>query len=84
MLASDGTRMARGPEEVNVVQEVCYCGRVGEVQERKLVTDGDGKQALECPECGHLDHLSWLPEDARDRLFAGAKRLAAQRRMPAA
>jgi uncharacterized C2H2 Zn-finger protein len=29
------------------------------------VHDGDGYQALRCPKCGHLDHLEWLPEDAR-------------------
>lgn len=69
---------------MNVVQEVCYCGRAGEVEERKFVTDGDGREVLECPECGHLDHLLWLPADARARVFAEAKRLAAERRVPAA
>lgn len=85
MLASDGTATRpRGLKEVNVVHEVCYCGRMGEVEERLLVTDGDGRQALQCPECGHLDHLSWLSEGARDRVFARSKRLAARRSMPAA
>ena len=47
MLASDGTATRpRGLKEVNVVHEVCYCGRMGEVEERLLVTDGDGRQAL--------------------------------------
>ena len=55
------------------MQEVCYCGRAGEVEERKPVTDSDGRAALECPECGHLDHLSWLPEDARRDIFEKAK-----------
>ena len=66
------------------MREVCYCGRVGEVEERKLVTDGDGREALKCPECAHLDHLSWLPTDAREHLFAQVKRLAHERRVPAA
>jgi hypothetical protein len=64
------------------MQETCYCGRVGEVEDREPVTDGDGRRALECPECGHLDHLSWLPSDARDRAFVEAKRRASARRVP--
>lgn len=56
------------------MQEICYCGHVGEVEDRKLVVDGDGRQALECLECGHLDHLSWLPEEARKSLLEEAGR----------
>ncbi len=61
------------------MHEVCYCGRTGEIEERTPVTDGDGREALECPECGHLDHLSWMPEDARQVVFekAGSDRTAA-------
>lgn len=66
------------------MREICYCGRVGEVEERMLVTDGDGKEALECPGCGHLDHLSWLPTDARDGLFEKARRAADEHKVPAA
>jgi hypothetical protein len=44
------------------MREVCYCGRVDEVEERKPVTDGDG----------------------RERVFAGAKHRADERRVPAA
>jgi hypothetical protein len=66
------------------MQEVCYCGRSGDIEQRNHVIDGDGREALECPECGHLDHLSWLPEDTRARLFAETKRLAQERRAPAA
>ena len=56
------------------MQESCYCGRTGEIEDRKPVVDGDGRATLECPDCGHVDHLSWLPADARDRLFAEAER----------
>ena len=40
--------------------EICYCGRTGELEDRNLVSDDDGREGLECPQCGHLDHLSWL------------------------
>jgi hypothetical protein len=66
------------------MREVCYCGRVGEVEERRLVTDGDGREALECPRCGHLDHLSWLPDHARERTLARKRRPADGRKAPAA
>ena len=39
------------------MQEVCYCGRRGDVEDREPVwRDGDSS-ALRCPECGHLDFL---------------------------
>jgi hypothetical protein len=67
------------------MREICYCGRTGELEDRMPVTDRDGRRALECPECGHLDHLSWLPEDARQRVFAaGMERPADERSVPAA
>lgn len=66
------------------MREICYCGRVGEVEERTLVIDDDGKEALECPECGHLDHLSWLPTDAQDGLLGKARSVADERKVPAA
>jgi len=62
--------------------ETCYCGRTGELEDRNLVSDDDGREALECPGCGHLDHLSWL-QDPKG-VFAEARRRAAERRVPAA
>lgn len=50
------------------MREVCYCGRVGELENREIVLDGgDGSPALRCPgeACGPLDGLMWLPADAR-------------------
>ena len=48
------------------MREACFCGRVGELEDRAPVPDADGYQeALRCPKCGHLDRLEWLPEDAR-------------------
>ncbi len=67
---------------MNGMRESCYCGRTGEIEDRKSVRDGDGRAALECPDCGHLDHLSWLPANARGRVFEEARRREADRRMP--
>jgi hypothetical protein len=65
------------------MQEVRYCGQMGEVEDRQPVLEGDEK-ALRCPHCGHLDHLSWLPEDARPAVFQEAARRSARRGSPAA
>ena len=64
------------------MQESCYCGRTGEIEDREPVKDGDGRTALACPDCGHLDHLSWLSADARDTVLEEARRRADERRMP--
>ena len=45
--------------------ETCYCGRTGEIEDREPAATGDGVRALRCPDCGHLDRLEWLAEDAR-------------------
>lgn len=47
--------------------EACYCGRMGELEDREPVTTADGEKALRCPECGHMDYLKWLLEP--DRVF---------------
>jgi hypothetical protein len=57
--------------------ETCYCGRTGELEDRYLVSDDDGRKALECPRCGHLDHLSWLQEP--EIVFEEARRRASER-----
>jgi hypothetical protein len=60
------------------MQEVCYCGRAGEIEDREPVRDG-GERALRCPECGHLDYLHSLSEDARALVFEEAERKATLR-----
>lgn len=75
-------KQAGRSKEVNGMQESCYCGRTGEIEDRETVRDGDGRQALACPDCGHLDHLSWLPADTRGFVFAEASRREAYRGMP--
>ena len=53
--------------------EVCYCGRVGEIEDRLAVLDcGVGNTALRCPECGHTDRLEWLPAITRWPVFKEA------------
>ncbi len=54
------------------MKESCFCGRVGELEDRVPVSDGDGYEALRCPKCGHLDRLEWLPEEARRKLLEEA------------
>jgi hypothetical protein len=34
----------------------------------------DGEWALRCPECGHLDRLEWLSEEARLLVLGLARR----------
>jgi hypothetical protein len=61
-------------KEVREMLESCYCGRTGEIEDREPVTTEDGKRALRCPECGHLDSLDWLPKEAGRRAFEEAER----------
>lgn len=57
------------------MQEACYCGRVGEVEDREPILDGDSRWALRCPDeaCAHLDYLEWLPDEAGLLLWGEAK-----------
>ena len=54
------------------VREGCDCGDE-EFGYREAVLD-DGEWALRCPECGHLDRLRWLSEEARPLVLAVARR----------
>jgi hypothetical protein len=56
------------------MRERCYCGRTGEIEEREPVATSDVGRALMCPDCGHLDHLDWLPEETRRHAFEEAER----------
>jgi hypothetical protein len=40
--------------------ELCYCGRLGAVEERQPASDEIGRWALRCPNCGQLDYLGRL------------------------
>ena len=49
-----------------------HCGRSADVEDRDPVWGAGGiEEGLKCPECGHLDLLSQLNDDAR-RLVYGA------------
>ena len=58
------------------MQEVCcrYCRRCAEVDDRNPVWEQGGSEALECPQCGHLDLLSLLNADDRQLVFEAAVR----------
>jgi hypothetical protein len=55
------------------VRESCDCRGEEEFQYREAVLD-DGEWVLRCPECGHLDRLLWLPDQARALLLGLARR----------
>jgi hypothetical protein len=55
-----------------MAREVCFCGRVGELEERDPVYAGDGEWGLGCPMCGHLDRLEVWSEAARSWTLAEA------------
>jgi len=65
------------------MREICFCGRCGDVENRVPVLDSSGRWALRCPDCGHVDHLEWLSEEAGFVLWGEARRrregLAAKR-----
>ena len=56
------------------MQEVCYCGRHGAVEDREPVWMVGESTALKCPECDHLDFLPQLDTDARRLVFWEAER----------
>jgi hypothetical protein len=75
------TRLAKQPvdttrpveQEETSVRESCDCGGEEEFQYREAVLD-EGEWVLRCPECGHLDRLRWLSEDARSLVLGLARR----------
>ena len=62
------------------MRETCYCGRIGEIEDRVPVDTEDGERALMCPSegCGHVDRLEWLPEETRTLLIEEAERKSRQ------
>ena len=61
------------------MRESCYCGRVGEVEDREPVWRNGRTEALRCPRCGHLDPLPCLDAVARLEMFEEAERRALER-----
>ena len=61
------------------MRESCYCGRVGEVEDREPVLRAGHTEALRCPRCGHLDPLPGLDAVARLEMFEEAERRSLER-----
>src|ERR687893_4283 len=59
-------------QEETPVRESCGCGGEEEFQYREAVLDA-GQWVLRCPECGHLDRLLWLPDEARSLMLGLAR-----------
>ncbi|MBA2534360.1 MAG: hypothetical protein H0V21_05075 [Rubrobacter sp.] len=69
--------LAKQPVEARAAEELperqdCACGD-GEFGYREPVLE-DGEWALRCPECGHLDRLEWLSDEARLLVLGLARR----------
>jgi hypothetical protein len=63
------------------MQQACYCGRVGEIEDQQpILLDARGERALRCTGCGYIDRLLWLSEDARELVFEEAERRRSGRR----
>ena len=47
-----------------MAREICFCGWVGEVEDREPVYAGAEEWGMRCPMCGHLDRLEGWSEAA--------------------
>ena len=56
------------------MKEGCFCGESGEPKDWEPILAGDGRWALRCTECGHLDNLSWVSEGTRPLILGLAHR----------
>ena len=63
------------------MRESCYCGRVGEVEDREPVWRDGRTEALRCPRCDHLDALPCLDAAARREVFEEAERRSLEKRL---
>ncbi len=57
------------------MQQTCFCGWTGQIEELQVVSVGFDEYALQCPRCGRHDRLEWLSEPLRKAVF----RFAAER-----
>jgi hypothetical protein len=55
------------------MRESCFCGWDGELEDREPVLDSRGRWILRCPDCGHLDDLGWLLEEAALMVWGEAR-----------
>jgi hypothetical protein len=57
--------------EETPVRESCECGGEQFGYREPVLFDGEG--VLRCPECGHLNRLRWLSEEARPLMLGLAR-----------
>lgn len=69
--------MGRATQEnsrlLRTMRETCFCGRTDDLRNREPVLDDNSRWALRCPDCGHLDYLRWLSDEAGLVLWGEAK-----------
>lgn len=63
-LAEQPVEASPAEREQKPVRESCECGGEEGLEHREPTLD-DGEWILRCTECGHLDRLLWLSEEAR-------------------
>ncbi len=56
------------------MRESCFCGREGDLEDREPILDVRGRWVLQCSDCGHLDDLGWLTEEAALMVWGEARR----------
>lgn len=50
------------------------CCWAGDLDGREPVMDSEGRGALRCPVCGHMDYMEYLPNEVRFVIWKEAKR----------
>ena len=75
-LAEQPVEARAAQREERPVRESCGCGGEGEEFEYREAVLDDGEWVLRCPECGYLDRMNWLSEEARPLVLGLARRRA--------
>ncbi len=57
-----------------MTREICFCGWVGELEDRDPICTDDGDWVLGCPMCGRLDRLEAWSDTARAATLAETAR----------
>jgi len=57
-----------------MAREICFCGWIGELEDRDLIYTDDGDWGLGCPMCGRLDRLEAWSDAARAATLAEVAR----------
>lgn len=54
--------------EREAMEEACFCGRAGDIADRKPLMH-NGERVLECRCCGHHELIRWWPNIPGERLW---------------